>query len=139
MHACAHKRGCGNFCAHRCRRCFENVRADLCGRARTWAAHPQVHFSFVCIIDQFKFSEKKLKKKLKKFADSGACAAHYQDVCDVRACATEKPRTLKVWEMETLKAKTPRVRLTPLCLQKRLREFKINFPTKLNTKQFYKN
>ena len=42
-------------------------------------------------------------------------------------------------EMGTLEAKTPRVRLTPLCLQKRLREFKINFPKKLNTKQFYKN
>ena len=41
--------------------------------------------------------------------------------------------------MGTLEAKTPRVGLTPLCLQKRFREFKINFPTKLNTKQFYKN
>ena len=40
--------------------------------------------------------------------------------------------------MGTLEVKTPCVRLTPLCLQKRLREFKINFPKKLNTKQFYK-
>ena len=91
------------------------------------------------------FQKKNCKKKkfflkfffLKKLA--GACSAHYQNMCNVHACAVEKPRTLKVWEMETLKAKTPRVQLTPLCLQKRLREFKINFPTKLNTKQFYKN
>ena len=27
----------------------------------------------------------------------GACAAHHQNVCDVRAGAAENPRTLKVW------------------------------------------
>ena len=27
---------------------------------------------------------------------AGACAAHYQNVCDVRAGAAENPRTLKV-------------------------------------------
>ena len=28
---------------------------------------------------------------------AGACAVHYQNVCDVRAGAAENPRTLKVW------------------------------------------
>ena len=28
---------------------------------------------------------------------AGACAAHYQNVCNVRAGAAENPRTLKVW------------------------------------------
>jgi hypothetical protein len=37
--------------------------------------------------------------------------------------------------MGNLETKTPCVQLTPHCLQKRLREFKIKFPTKLNTKQ----
>ena len=27
---------------------------------------------------------------------AGSCAAHYQNVCDVRAGAAENPRTLKV-------------------------------------------
>jgi hypothetical protein len=28
---------------------------------------------------------------------AAACAAHYENVCDVRAGADKNPRTLKVW------------------------------------------
>ena len=34
---------------------------------------------------------------------AGACAAHFQKVCDVRAGADENPRTLKVFHEQYVK------------------------------------
>ena len=36
----------------------------------------------------------------RKIWGAGACAAHYENVCDVRAGADENPKTLKVWHFE---------------------------------------
>ena len=33
----------------------------------------------------------------RKNGGAGACAAHFQNVCNVRAGVDENPRTLKVW------------------------------------------
>ena len=82
------------------------VRKSLfrCGRAR---ARSHVHFSFFLKNFQLKkknldFLRKNVRVRVRKKWGAGACAAHYQIVCDVRAGVGQKVRSLKVRYLPTM-------------------------------------
>ena len=89
VRACAHMCVSGDFCANSCGKIFRNVRAGACVN----------HF---CTSAPF-FWDFFLEKMCgcascgcgRKNWGAGACAAHYENMCDVRAGADENLRTLK--------------------------------------------